>query len=259
MAIPKIIHYCWFGGNPLPELALKCIESWKKFCPDYKIIEWNEKNFDINYNVYVKEAYETKKWAFVSDVARLYALVTVGGVYMDTDVELIKPIDCFLEYEAFSGFESVGRMPTGIMASEKDSSFMIKLLKDYDGERFLREDGSYDNTSNVIRITKACMEAGFSKKNVKQTYDGFTLFPSEYFCPMSYETRQLELTDNTYAIHHFNGSWLTDTERTTIIIRKHLKRFMPHMMAAHTAKFLAYVKVEGLKKAVGETFKFFKK
>ena len=91
--IPKKIHYCWFGGNPLPSLAVKCIESWKKYLPDYEIKEWNESNFDLNYNDYVREAYEAKKWAFITDVVRLYAMVTEGGIYMDTDVEVLKPLD----------------------------------------------------------------------------------------------------------------------------------------------------------------------
>ena len=104
--IPKVIHYCWFGRNPLPPLAKKCIESWKKYCPDYEIKEWNEDNFPMDYNDYVKEAYEAKKWAFITDVVRLFALVTEGGIYMDTDVEVIKPLDGLLQYEAVSGFEN---------------------------------------------------------------------------------------------------------------------------------------------------------
>ena len=109
--IPKKIHYCWFGGNPLPPLAVKCIESWKKYLPDYEIKEWNESNFDLNYNDYVREAYEAKKWAFITDVVRLYAMVTEGGIYMDTDVEVLKPLDELLQYDAVSGFESSSRIP----------------------------------------------------------------------------------------------------------------------------------------------------
>lgn len=114
--IPKKIHYCWFGGNPLPPLAVKCIESWKKYCPDYEIKEWNESNFDLNCNEYVREAYEAKKWAFITDVVRLYAMVTEGGIYMDTDVEVLRPLDDLLVYEAVSGFETKTRIPTGLMA-----------------------------------------------------------------------------------------------------------------------------------------------
>ena len=118
--IPKTIHYCWFGGNPLPKLAKKCIKSWKKYCPDFEIIEWNEANFDISSApLYVRQAYEAKKWAFVTDYVRLYALTSYGGIYMDTDVEVIKPLDFFLNHDAFSGFESEKSIPTGIMASKK--------------------------------------------------------------------------------------------------------------------------------------------
>ena len=109
--IPKVIHYCWFGKKPLPPLAVNCIDSWKKFCPDYEIIEWNEKNFDINSNTYVREAYENKKWAFVSDYVQLYALYNYGGIYMDTDVQVLKPLDAFLNDQAFSGFEAYDRVP----------------------------------------------------------------------------------------------------------------------------------------------------
>ena len=117
--IPKTIHYCWFGGNPLPDLAVKCIDSWKKYCPDYEIKEWNEKNFNLDACPYVREAYEAKKWAFVSDYARLYAMVTEGGIYMDTDVEVLKPLDEYLDNLAFSGFQTEKEIPTGIMACEK--------------------------------------------------------------------------------------------------------------------------------------------
>ena len=134
--IPKVIHYCWFGRNPLPILAQKCIESWKKYCPDYEIKEWNEDNFPMDYNDYVKEAYEAKKWAFITDVVRLFALVTEGGIYMDTDVEVIKPLDGLLQYEAVSGFEPCSQIPTGLMASEAHQPLFEELLRDYDKRRW---------------------------------------------------------------------------------------------------------------------------
>ena len=139
--IPKVIHYCWFGGNPLPELAKKCIESWKKFCPDYQIIEWNESNFDLNINTYVKEAYTAEKWAFVSDVARLYALVNYGGIYMDTDVEVLKPLDDILNFKAVSGFETKERIPTGMMACEKGHPLFEEFLREYNEAHFIKNDG----------------------------------------------------------------------------------------------------------------------
>lgn len=141
--IPKIIHYCWFGGNPLPPLVQKCIKSWKKYCPDYEIVRWDESNFDISGSpLYVKQAYDKKKWAFVSDYVRLWALVNYGGVYMDTDVEVIQPIDRFLRESAFSGFEATDRIPTGIMACEKDHPTFKEWLNEYGKKLFVLDDGS---------------------------------------------------------------------------------------------------------------------
>ena len=142
--IPKIIHYCWFGGKPLPEDAKKYIESWEKYCPDYKICRWDESTFDINEIPYVKEAYEAKKWAFITDYVRLYVLKNIGGIYMDTDVEVIKNLDCFLNEKGFSGFEKIDAVPTGIMAAEKNHPFIIELLHDYDNLHFLKDDGTLD-------------------------------------------------------------------------------------------------------------------
>lgn len=205
--IPKKIHYIWFGKNPLPKLAIKCIESWKKYCPDYEIIQWNEDNFDINMCDYMKEAYEAKKWAFVSDYARLYVLTKYGGVYMDTDVELQKPLDSFLSCEAFSGFESSGEIPTGIMAAEKGQRLFCELLNDYNGVHFIKDDGTYDFTTNVQRITETCLKYGLHLDNKLQTVNGFTLYPMDYFCPKDATTRVLRITENTVAVHHFDGSW----------------------------------------------------
>ncbi|MBM6745004.1 glycosyl transferase [Drancourtella massiliensis] len=207
--IPKIIHYCWFGGNEKPQLAKRCIESWKRYLPDYKIVEWNETNFDISSNSYCEEAYKAKKWAFVTDYVRLYALFNYGGIYMDTDVEVLKPLDPFLSEEAFSGFETKTSVPTGIMASEKKQPFFGKLLSEYTDKHFFREDGTMDLTTNVTLITNACIKAGLSLNGKKQTVEGFTLYPAEYFCPKDVKTHKLKITSQTYTIHHFDGSWLS--------------------------------------------------
>ncbi len=226
--IPRIIHYCWFGGNPKPELALKCIESWRKNCPDYKIIEWNENNFDINYNDYVREAYESKKWAFVTDVVRLYALTQYGGVYMDTDVEVLRPLDSLLEYQAVSGFETDIDIPTGLMACEKGYEMFVELLSEYDHIHFIMEDGSLDLTTNVVKITNTCEKYGFDrgKPNTQQEIRGFVLLPKEYLCPKDYKTGELNLTENTLTIHWFAGSWMPESQRYVMqrkqrLIRKH--------------------------------------
>jgi hypothetical protein len=211
--IPKKIHYCWFGGNPLPPLAVKCIESWKKYLPDYEIKEWNESNFDLNYNDYVREAYEAKKWAFITDVVRLYAMVTEGGIYMDTDVEVLKPLDSLLSYEAVSGFESQTRIQTGLMACREGQPLFEELLHEYDGIHFKLPDGSLDMTTNVTRITNTCLKYGFVPNNQMQTFNGFTLLPKDYLCPIEQNGHMLKLTSNTLTIHHFAGTWVEGSHK----------------------------------------------
>ena len=208
--IPKVIHYCWFGGNPLPEDAKKCLASWKKHCPEYEIIEWNESNFDVNSNCYIKEAYEAKKYAFVTDYVRLFVMYEYGGIYMDTDVELVKNLDDFLIFRAFSGFESSNSIPTGIMASEKHFKLFGDLLKYYENKHFLNDDGSYDTTTNTVTITQMCKKYGLVLNNKYQVIDGFALYPNDYFCPLENETGVLKKTENTVAIHWFAKSWVND-------------------------------------------------
>lgn len=259
LKIPKIIHYCWFGGNPLPELAKKCIASWKKYCPDYEIIEWNESNFDIHYNAYVEEAYEAKKWAFITDVVRLHALITYGGIYMDTDVEVLKPLDSLLEYDAVSGFESEDRIPTGLMACRKDQSLFRELLREYDTIHFLRPDGSYDLTTNVERITNTCLKYGFVPNNSKQTVNGFTLLPSDYLCPKDFSTGKLEITENTLTIHHFDGSWMPEENKLAAKLRRKYNRFLPDKLSGYLAMFVAVKRCHGFKSALSATAKWIKK
>ena len=248
--IPKIIHYCWFGGNPLPELAQQCISSWKKYCPDFEIKEWNEDNFNLDFNDYVREAYAAKKWAFVSDVARLYALVTYGGVYMDTDVEVIRPLDELLNNSAFSGFESNTQIPTGLMACVKGNKIFQEFLDDYKGCHFIREDGSYDMTTNVSRITNICLKYGLKQNNTLQCVNGFTLYPKDYLCPKDLETKEVHITINTYAIHHFDGSWHSEEEHYVARIKKKLGR-LPG--AGYIAKFVGIIKFRGWRVAIKET------
>ncbi len=206
--IPKKIHYCWFGGNTMPKLAKECIKSWKKFCPDYEIKEWNESNFDLDLFPYAREAYDAGKYAFVTDVVRLYALYHEGGVYMDTDVELLKPLDNFLHHHAFSGFESEDKVPTGIMASERGGKWAEDNLDYYNGKHFLKADGSPDMTTNVTIITEYMLNAGLRLDNSYQDFEGFfTMYPKDYFCPKDFLTQNIDITDNTVCIHHFNMSW----------------------------------------------------
>ena len=210
--IPKVIHYCWFGRGPKNELAVKCIESWKKYLPDYELKEWNEDNFDVNLYPYAKEALENRKFAFVTDVVRLYALYTEGGVYMDTDVEVLKSYDSFLHHTMFSGFETNGYVPTGMMAAEKGSVWAKELLDGYNDRRFVLEDGSFDLTTNTTVITDYMKEKGLKLNNTYQDLEGLcTMYPSEYFCPKDHRTGVIYCTNNTVCIHHFAGSWIDQT------------------------------------------------
>ena len=225
--IPKKIHYCWFGGKPLPELAEKCIASWQKYCPDYEIIRWDESNFDITSNSYVHEAYNAKKFAFVTDYVRLYVLYQYGGIYMDTDVEVLKPLDRFLHHPAFSGFESPDKVPTGIMASEQGGKWIEQNLHYYDSRHFINKKGEYDFTTNVMTITKNLLHDGFELNNKFQEHKNIVaMYPCEFFCPKSHITMKITLTQNSYTIHHFAGSWLPWHYRLILFIEMYSKRFL---------------------------------
>lgn len=205
--IPKIIHYCWFGQGPKPELAVKCIESWKKYCPDYEIIEWNEANFDIHSNLYVEQAYEHRKYAFVTDYVRLYAMYNQGGVYMDTDVEVLKSLDEFLHHSAVSGFENSTQIPTGLMASEKNFPLFGELLKFYDTAKFINDDSSLNIVTNVETITNALLLKGFIPNGKYQVVEGFALYPQNVFCPDHKKLDNKKYMENAATIHFFAGSW----------------------------------------------------
>lgn len=210
MPIPKVIHYCWFGRNPLPEKALACIESWKKFCPDYEIKEWNEDNFDFSANRYAREAYEAKKWAFVSDYARLAVLYTRGGIYMDTDVEVVKPLDEFLADRSFIGFE--GGYPilgSGILGAEAGHPWIGALLQEYEFRRFIRKDGALDTTANTDHITAmAQAEFGMTPNGQMQMLrEGVKVYPTDWLAPKDWRTGEVHPTDHTHTIHHYTGSW----------------------------------------------------
>ena len=206
--IPKKIHYCWFGRGQMPELALKCIESWHKYMPDYQYKLWNEDNFDVNSVPYVKEAYEARKFAFVTDYVRLYALYTEGGIYMDTDVEVLKPYDDLLQLTAFTGYEGSKYMPpvTGTMASVAGGEWVKEQLDSYTDAHFLKSDGTLDLTTNTKRISEIMQKNGFIQDGKYHVYKDLHIFPTDYFCPKQ-TTGEFLLTENTYCDHHFMGTW----------------------------------------------------
>jgi hypothetical protein len=206
--IPKIIHYCWFGHGQMPESAVKCLESWHQHMPDWKYMLWNEDSFDFSLYPYAREAYEARKFAFVSDVARLHALKLCGGLYLDTDVLVYKSFDPLLEYKAFAGFEGSKHCPVGtcVLASEVEGAWVNKQLADYEGRRFIKEDGSYDLTTNVSFITQKMEEGGFVSNGQEQDFDGLHVFPVDYFSPR-HTTGEYLRTENTYCEHLGLGSW----------------------------------------------------
>lgn len=224
--IPKVIHYCWFGEQPLPPLAEKCIESWKKYCPDYEIIQWNEENYKTdNKCSYVREAYEAKKWAFVSDYARLEIVYQYGGIYLDTDVELIKSLDDLLEQECFLALESSGYIATGLgFGAIKNSIALKMMLKEYENIHYKLGQGVYDDTPCPTRNTNPFKKMGLVVDSQIQQLQICNIYPPEYFCPLDYRTKTLKITSNTISIHHYNESWITEAEkRLTLEVREYEK------------------------------------
>lgn len=237
--IPKTIHYCWFGGNEKTELVKKCIESWKRCCPDYQIVEWNEGNFDVASNTFVKEAYDSKKYAFVADYVRLWALYHYGGIYMDSDVELLRPLDeHFLEHEAFSGFEKEKNPLTGIMGAVQGFDLFGKALDYYKDRHFIMEDGTFDMTTNVTIFRDDLTKRGLLLNNQFQVIDGFALYPSDWFCPLDDSTGILHKTENTYTIHWFSKSWWDKKS-----VRKYKRiKLLFHLLGEKQVKTLSKIK-----------------
>lgn len=207
--IPKKIHYCWFGGNKKSNLILKCIDSWKKFFPDYEIIEWNENNTDIHENAYIEQAYKAKKWAFVSDYVRMKVLYAYGGIYFDTDVEVLKPFPKeILELEAFTGFEEFSLMVSpGLVFGCGAGNVIAKMMvESYDSDVFCNKSVDTIKTINV-RITEMLVKNGLEKCDKKQIILGLTVFPSSVFCGYDGRRRKVDIRENTLSVHHYASSW----------------------------------------------------
>lgn len=206
--IPKVIHYCWFGKNPKPKMALKCIDSWKKYCPGYEIVEWNEDNFDVNSNLYCRQAYESKKWAFATDYARLEIIYNYGGIYLDTDVELIKPLDELLDCDCFIGRQQGFQVNTGAGFGACKGHPLVKImLDDYADISFLKENGEMDLYTCPHRNSQWLFENGLRADDSYQEICDARIYPIEYFSPKDAWTRIVTKTDNTFSIHHCGASW----------------------------------------------------
>jgi mannosyltransferase OCH1-like enzyme len=213
--IPKIIHYCWFGGKPLPKSAIKCINSWKKFFPDYEIKEWNESNFDVNMMPFTREAYDAKKFAFVSDVARFWILYKEGGIYFDTDVEVIASMDDIVERGPFMGIEKMNVFEKGWPAvapglglgTEAGDVFYREMLEHYRDSHYSDGEGNQLPGTVVMHCSQMLRKRGLQPTDQLQQVAGIWIYPSDYFCPLNDITGVLTKTNNTRTIHWYSKTW----------------------------------------------------
>ncbi|PFJ08224.1 glycosyl transferase [Bacillus cereus] len=213
-SIPRIVHYCWFGGKEKPDIVKRCIDSWNKILSEYEIREWNEDNFNIDCNSYVREAYELKKFAFVSDYVRIHALYNFGGIYLDTDVEVFKSFDDLLYHNSFWGFEQENYIATSTIGAAKGNDLIKRFLDSYKKKNFMKEDGNYDDLTNVAIVTEILKDIGLKINGEYQEIEGIGAFyPQTYFSPYDYINCRKFITKNTYAIHHFYKSWLPPKAR----------------------------------------------
>lgn len=232
--IPKVIHYCWFGGNEKPKIVKKCIRTWKEKMPDYEIIEWNENNFDININRFTRDAYDSKKWAFVSDYCRLWVLYNYGGIYLDTDMEVLKSLDVFLDSKAFGGIE-LNDVNVAIWGCRKNDSLILEILKFYDNIVF--DDYKEDLFKLAIPkiVNKVLNNKGYTiTGELLKLDDGTIIYPNEYFYPKEQAWEEVNITENTYTIHHYEGSWRTPIQ----IYRTKLKKILVNLIGIEKANKL---------------------
>lgn len=250
--IPRKIHYCWFGGNELPARDRYCIESWKKMCPDYEIIRWDESNYDISKCAYMKEAYEAKRLGFVPDYARLDIIYEHGGIYLDTDVELIRNLDDLLELEGFAGFEASDQTQKCIalglgFGAQPHNEIIRKLRDDYDDKHFMNKDG----TPNLLPAPGYSMavlkKIGLINNGEEQQIDGFYFFPEDYFCPKSFTTDEINITEHTYSIHHYNASWFTEKDKLRVSIVNKWKKRLGKRMGMYVGALEYYITKEDAK------------
>lgn len=244
-SIPKVIHYCWFGGNPLPELAIHCIDSWKKYFPDYEIKEWNETNFDVNVIPYTAQAYKAKKYAFVSDYARFWILYKYGGLYFDTDVEVVKNMDDIISKGAFMGCENwaqpgatlaeLGVNPGLGLGVAPGLGFIGEILDHYKSLSFLDKNGK-PNLETIVEITTNMLcKYGLKNINEIQNIRDINVYPKDYFCPIDMITEKLKMTKNTVSIHWYMGSWVE--HRKLRNIRSFLRKILPEKLFLTYNKF----------------------
>lgn len=240
--IPKIIHFFWFGDKELPDRDKKNIETWKKYCPDYEIKLWNEKNYKIPDIQYVQDAYKRQKWGHVSDYARLDVLYQYGGIYFDTDVEVVKNLNPLLNLKGFIGFENGINVNTGQGVGAEPGNSVIKGMMDaYHERKFLKEDNTCDLTPCPEINTEYLKTLGLKQNDKRQRIKDMEIFPTEYFCPKHILTGVISVTENTYSIHHFNGSWFDDDKKKKMERSEKLRRIFGMKWGERIISFIIYM------------------
>lgn len=234
----KIIHYCWFGGKKLPRKFKKYMKTWKKYLPDYEIMVWNEDNFDVNCCEFAKEAYRNKKWAYVSDVARIYALYNHGGIYFDTDIEVLKNIDDVLNNEIWLGRESNEYLATAMIGVKNPKNKHIGKIWDIYKEAKFNSDDLYSITSPKV-LTNYFKGLGLEEKRESQVLsDDIHIYSRDYFNPKSYDGLSNDFSENTCIVHHFDASWTAIDEKVAIwFVRHHMGK-----LAGPTFKFFGFLR-----------------
>lgn len=251
----KKIHYCWFGRNPKPEMVERCIATWKRLCTDYEIIEWNEENFDVNCCLYVQQAYDAKKWAFVSDYCRFWVLERYGGIYLDTDVELLKSLEGLPD--TFIGFENKTSCASGLIRGALPGDEICQqMLRSYENDRFVLKNGRLNTKTVCARETEFLKQQGLVPDGTLQQVEQTWVYPPEYFSPKDYLTGELKITDNTVSIHHYDASWYSEEDKLALRLREKYRKFMPPKLALRLGKFVAVLKSRGLLAAAKELLHF---
>lgn len=241
--IPRIIHFCWFGGNPYPEKVQTCIESWKINLPEYEIICWDENNFDINVCNFTKEAYEAGKYAFVSDYVRLFVLKQYGGIYLDVDVEVVKSFDPILNNHLILALEEAGDITGAFIASEPNHPFWDEMMNIYHGMSFKLPDGTYNMVVNNVWMQDVLNKYGYEKKNVYQVLsNGAVVYPDDYFHAKSLVSGEVRRTKNTYCIHHHTLLWVS--KKTKFIRFMRMKILVPLLGADRYQRIVSRLKGE---------------
>lgn len=239
-SITKTIHYCWFGGNPLPESAKQCISSWRKYLPEYEIKEWNDTNFPFAECRYAKEAYEARKFAFVSDYARFWILAHEGGLYFDVDVEVIRPMDQIIERGAFMGFEAPHPKQKKLMVAPglgmgfpAHHPFLLEMLQIYSELTFLQQNGQLNLTTIVHLTSEVLRQYGLKEIDKLQQVSDVWIYPVEYFCPINYYTGKRNITTHTYSIHHYAATWVSPRKLLALKIKQKIYQlpFVPRLIS----------------------------